>query len=78
MYSAGSETENFNILKGISEGIGQAGKGALSFFTAGMYVGSGAWKVGVGVKNTFSSILGRSAGRFIANYIPNYMLENLF
>lgn len=52
MHTAGSETESFNILKGISEGIGQA--------------------------NTFSSILGRAAGRFIANYVPNYMFENLF
>ena len=50
----------------------------MSFFTAGMYVGSGVWKVGVGAKNTFSSILGRAAGRFIANYVPNYMFENLF
>ena len=78
MHTAGLETESFNILKGISEGIGQTGKGVLSFFTAGMYVGSGVWKVGVGVKNTFSSIIGRSAGRFIANYVPNYMFENLF
>ena len=78
MYTAGSETESFNILKGISEGIGQTGKGVLSFFTAGMYVGSGFWKVGVGAKNTFSSILGRTAGRFIANYVSNYMFENLF
>ena len=78
MHTAGSETESFNILKGISEGIGQTGKGVLSFFTAGMYVGSGVWKVGVGAKNTFSSILGRAAGRFIANYVPNYMFENLF
>lgn len=50
----------------------------MSFFTAGMYVGSGVWKVEFGAKNTFSSILGRSAGRFIANYAPNYMFENLF
>ena len=78
MHTAGSKTESFNILKGISEGIGQTGKGVLSFFTAGMYVGSGVWKVGVGAKNTFSSILGRAAGRFIANYVPNYMFENLF
>ena len=78
MHTAGSKTESFNILKGISEGIGQTGKGILSFFTAGMYVNSGFWKVGVGAKNTFSSILGRSAGRFIANYIPNYIFENLF
>ncbi len=78
MHTAGSETESFNILKGISEGIGQTGKGVLSFFTAGMYVCSGVWKVGVGAKNTFSSILGRAAGRFIANYVPNYMFENLF
>ena len=78
MHTAGSETESFNILKGFSEGIGQTGKGVLSFFTAGMYVGSGVWKVGVGAKNTFSSILGRAAGRFIANYVPNYMFENLF
>lgn len=76
MHTAGSETESFNILKGISEGIGQTGKGVLSFFTAGMYVCSGVWKVGVGAKNTFSSILGRAAG--IANYVPNYMFENLF
>lgn len=52
IHTADSETESFNILKGISEGIGQA--------------------------NTFSSILGRAAGRFIANYVPNYMFENLF
>jgi len=78
MHTAGSETESFNILKGISEGIGQTGKGALSFFTAGMYVGSGFWKVGVGAKNTFSSIVGRTAGRFVANYVPNYMFDNLF
>ena len=31
MHTAGSETESFNILKGISEGIGQTGKGVLSF-----------------------------------------------
>lgn len=74
MYAAGSETESFNVL----EGIGQTGKGVLSFFTAGIYVGSGVWKVGVGAKNTFSSIIGRAAGRFIANYVPNYMFENLF
>ena len=78
MHTAGSETESFNIFKGISEGIGQTGKGVLSFFTAGMYVGSGVWKVGVDAKNTFSSIIGRAAGRFIANYVPNYMFENLF
>ena len=78
MHTAGSETESFNILKGISEGIGQTGKGVLSFFTAGMYVGSGVWKVGVGAKNTFSSILGRAASKFIVNYVPNYMFENLF
>ena len=78
MHTAGSEKESFNILKGILKGIGQTGKGVLSFFTAGMYVGSGLWKVGAGVKNTFSSILGRVAGRFIANYVPNYMFENLF
>ena len=78
MHTAGSKTESFNILKGISEGIGQTGKGVLSFFTAGMHVGSGVWKVGVGAKNTFSSILGRATGRFIANYVPNYMFENLF
>ena len=46
--------------------------------SAGMYVGSGVWKVGVGAKNTFLSILGRAAGRFIANYVPNYIFENLF
>lgn len=56
----------------------EIGKGLLSFFTAGMYVGSGVWKVGVGAKNTFSSILGRAAGRFILNYVPNYMFENIF
>ena len=78
MHTAGSETGSFNILKGISEGIGQTGKGVLSFFTAGMYVGSGIWKVGVGAKNTFPSILGRAVGRFIANYVPNYMFENSF
>ena len=52
MHTAGSETESFNILKGVSEGIDQT--------------------------NTFSSILGRAAGRFIANYVQNYMFENLF
>ena len=52
MHTADSETESFNILKGVSEGIDQI--------------------------NTFSSILGRAAGRFIANYVPNYMFENLF
>lgn len=78
MHTVGFEMESFIILKGISEGIGQTGKGVLSLFTAWMYVGFGAWKVGVGAKNTFSSILGRAAGRFIANYVPNYMFENLF
>ena len=78
MHAVGSETENFNILKGVSEGIGQTGKGTLSFFTAGMYVGSGFWNVGVGAKNTFVSMLGRAAGRYIANYVPNYMFDNIF
>ncbi len=78
MHAAGSETENFNFLKGISEGIGQTGKGLLSFFTAGMFVGSKIWNVGVGAKNSLLSTFGRAAGRFIANYVPNYMFENLF
>lgn len=78
MHTAGSETENFNILKGISAGIGQTGKGVLTFATAGMYVGSGFWKVGIGAKNTIFSIMGRSEGRFAANYIPNYILDHLF
>ena len=53
MHTASSKTENFNILKGILEGIGQTGKGALSFFTVGMFVSSGFWKVGVGEKIPF-------------------------
>lgn len=78
MHTAGFENETFNLLKGISEGIGQTGKGTLSFFTGGMYVGSKLWKVGIGAENTFSSIVGRAGAKFIANYIPNYIFENLF
>lgn len=78
MHTAGSSNENFNIFKGISEGIGQTGKGVLSFISGGMYVGSGIWKVGAGAKNSISSIVGRAAGKFVSNFIPNYMFENLF
>lgn len=78
MHTAGSKTENFNIFKGISEGIGQTGKGILSFFTAGMYVGSGFWNVGVGAKNTFSSIIARTTVKFVSHYVPNYIFDNLF
>ena len=54
------------------------GKGVLSFFTAGMYVGSVSWRVGIGAKNSFSSIVGRAVGRYAANFIPNYMLDVIF
>ena len=78
MHTAGDEVEEFSIVKGISEGVGQTGKGVLSFFTAGMYVGTGFWNVGIGAKNTFTSIAGRAAGRFVSNYIPNYIFDDLF
>ena len=78
MHTAGSETEDFNFLQGVSKGIGQTGKGALSFFTGGMYGGFGSWKVGIGAKNSISSSLARGIGKFVGNYIPNYIFENLF
>ena len=78
IHTSASKTESFSILKGISEGIGQTGKGVLSFFTGGMYVGTGFWKVGVGANNSVLLSLGRTAGRFIANYAPNYIFDNLF
>ena len=77
MYTAGSKTEDFSIVKGVLEGISQTGKGVISFFTAGMYSGSGLWKIGAGTKNTFTSIAGRAAGRFVSNYIPNCIFDNL-
>ena len=78
MHTTGSKTENFNLLKGVSEGIGQTGKGVLSFFTAGMQVGARQWNVGVGATNSFSSIVARAASRFVVNYLPNYIMDNLF
>ena len=78
MHTAGSPTENFNVFKGISEGIGQTGKGLLSFFTGGMYVGTGFWNVGIGAKNTISSIIARSASKFVVNFIPNYFFDSAF
>ena len=78
MHTAGSKNESFNILKGLSEGIGQTGKGVLSFFAGGMYASLGFWKVGKDANNTLYSIFGRAVGRYIANFIPNYMFENLF
>jgi len=69
MYSAANGMQNFDIVTGVSEGIEQLGKGLLSFFTAIMFVGVGAWNVGVGAKNTFGSIVGRSISRFIENCI---------
>jgi hypothetical protein len=78
MHTAGSKTENFNIIKGVSEGVGQTGKGVLSFFTAGMQVGARHWNVGVGAKNSFSSTVARAASRFVVNYLPNYIMDNLF
>ena len=78
MHTAGSKTENFNVFKGISEGIGQMGKGLLSFVTGGMYVGVGFWNVGIGAQNTVSSIIARSASKFAVNFIPNYIFDNAF
>ena len=78
MHNAGSKAESFNIFKGISEGVGQVGKGALSFFTGGMYVGAGFWNVGIGAKNTVSSFIFRSVSKFVANFIPNYIFDNIF
>ena len=78
MHTMGSQTESFNILKGISEGIGQTGKGILSFFTGGMYVGAGFWNVGIGAKNTVSSLIARPASKFVVNFIPNYVFDNAF
>ena len=73
-----SNTGNFNIFKGFSEGTGQMLKGLLSFLTAGMYVGAGLWNVGADAKNTLSSIIERTVSRFIVNYIPNYIFDELF
>ncbi|MBQ7314724.1 MAG: RHS repeat-associated core domain-containing protein, partial [Clostridia bacterium] len=78
LHTIGSTNENFSLLKGISKGIRQVGKGGISFFTGGMFVGAGGWNVGVGAQNTFSSMVGRAMGKFVANYIPNAILETLF
>ena len=78
MNVAGAENEEFNIQQGILAGIGQTGKGVLSFFTGGMYSGMGIWKIGKNVKNPAYSIISRSVGRFVANFIPNTIFEELF
>jgi hypothetical protein len=78
LHVAGSETEEFNWMKGVSWGIAQTAKSGLSFFTAGMYVGVGGWNVGDGAKNTLSSIAGRAAGRFISSYTSNSIYNTFF
>ena len=78
MHTAGSETESFNVLKAVSEGVGQAGKGVHTFFTGGLFVASGIWKVGLGAKNTIGSMIVRSAGKYVVSFLPNYFFENLF
>ena len=78
LHVAGSETENFDWVKSFSWGIAQTGKSALSFFTAGMYVGVGGWNVGIGAQNSLVSVMGRTAGRFIASYLPNYIFNTFF
>ena len=78
MHTAGSETESFNVLKAVSEGVGQAGKGVHTFFTGGLFVASGIWKVGLGAKNTIGSMIVRTAGKYVVSFLPNYFFENLF
>ena len=73
-----NKQKQFDVRTGISKGLGQIGKGALSFLTAGMYVGTGFWKVGTGAKNTVSSAIARVAGKFFANYVPNHIIDSLF
>ena len=75
---AGTQGESFNPFKMVLEGLGQIGSGLLSFFTSGMQVGFNIWKVGNGAKNSLSSIVGRSIGKLASNFIPKYVLENLF
>lgn len=72
------KNEKFNLSKEVLEGIGQTGKGALSFFFGGMFVSSGMWNVGIGAKNSITSIVSRSVARFITNYVPNYLMDNSF
>ena len=71
-----------NPLKGVAEGVGQATKGMLSFFMAGMYVGTGYWEVGKAASKSIGRVLwqalARAAGRTIASFIPNFIFDNAF
>lgn len=80
LHTAGTPEDDFNVFKGISEGLGQSVKGLLSFGTGGMFGGSGVWKFGqkIPVGKQLVNAIYRGAARFAANYIPNYVIDGIF
>lgn len=68
-------SEGFNVVKGISEGIGQVGKGMLSFCSGGMFVSANLWQVGASAKFNIGEAISRGVAKFLANLIPNYIFD---
>ena len=67
-----------NVVKGVSQGIKQTGKGLLNFYFGGMMVASRIWPLGPGAKGSFSNLILRSTARMAISFIPNEILNTLF
>lgn len=63
-----------NIDKMIFSGLGQAGKGIVSFGFGMFFAGTGNW----GSMKEFSKIFSRTTVRYVLSYIPNYYFEETF
>ena len=80
LHTAGTQEDDFNFIKGFSEGIGQSVKGILSFGTGGMFGASGVWKFGqnIPIRKHIINAMYRGAARLAANIIPNYVIDAIF
>ena len=80
LHTAGTPEDDFNIFKGISEGLRQSAKGLLSFGTGGVFGASGVWKFGQKnpIRKQIANAMCRAGARLAANYIPNYVIDAIF
>ena len=75
---AGGQHESFNPLVMIMNGLGQGFSSLVDTFVGASFVAGNVWKVGKGVKNSFSSKIARTVGRSIITALPKYFIEELF
>lgn len=68
-----SDDQNFHYGKMIMFGLGQTGKGMVSFLCGSFFAGTGNW-----IPGNWGNMLARSVIRQIISFIPQYYLDNTF